>query len=260
MKIKINKLFGKYNTEINLNERCTIFIGENGIGKSTTLKIIENIIKGQYNQLIKYKFESIDIDNYHIVYEDLIPSKHSIIEYYRKIDIKNDVDNILDEFGCTKENYIDDYGISINEELSDFFNEFNSSEYSDLIRSITNNKMSISFERRINSYIEGTYLEFASNAKELINNLKPIVKQFVEDHKTNFYQKEELFDLINDSHIFNNKVVSLNMVRDYKITNDTTQLIENDFDNSIKESFFDKKKKEFYNKPKIYKDKYYHIR
>lgn len=32
--VRINKLFGKYNNEIDLSNRCIIFIGENGVRKN----------------------------------------------------------------------------------------------------------------------------------------------------------------------------------------------------------------------------------
>ena len=40
MKININGIYKKYNTSVDLDKKCTIFIGENGIGKSTTMKIV----------------------------------------------------------------------------------------------------------------------------------------------------------------------------------------------------------------------------
>ncbi len=60
MRIRINKLFGKYVNEIDLLKRCNILVGENGTGKSTMLKIIDCIIKNDPINLCKYKFESID--------------------------------------------------------------------------------------------------------------------------------------------------------------------------------------------------------
>ena len=45
MKIKINKIFGQYNNEINFDNRINIFIGENGIGKSTTISILQCLLE-----------------------------------------------------------------------------------------------------------------------------------------------------------------------------------------------------------------------
>ena len=61
MKIKINGIFGKYNNEINLDNRCNILIGENGVGKSTTMKIVSSLLKGDFVKLLEYSFDSIEI-------------------------------------------------------------------------------------------------------------------------------------------------------------------------------------------------------
>ena len=44
MGIRINGLFGKTNISFDLSKDCTILIGENGIGKTTALKMLENIL------------------------------------------------------------------------------------------------------------------------------------------------------------------------------------------------------------------------
>lgn len=75
MKIRINKIFGKYNNEIDLDNKINIFIGENGIGKSTTIKILGCLFNFDYIGLINYYFESIEIfgnqENIMIKYSDL---------------------------------------------------------------------------------------------------------------------------------------------------------------------------------------------
>ena len=60
--IRINKLFGKYDNEIDLSSRGIILIGENGVGKTTIMKIIMNLMNKNFTELIKYDFESIDIE------------------------------------------------------------------------------------------------------------------------------------------------------------------------------------------------------
>ena len=63
MKIKINGIFGKYNNEIDLDKKCNILIGENGVGKSTTMKIASCVLQGDFVKLLKYSFDSIEIIN-----------------------------------------------------------------------------------------------------------------------------------------------------------------------------------------------------
>ncbi len=107
MKIKINGIFGKYSHEVDLSLKCVILIGENGIGKSTTMNIIHNILNGKFEELPKYSFSSIDIisDNntIHLDYADLFPTIDKLIEL-NKEDINNSLSDLSDAMSIIQSN------------------------------------------------------------------------------------------------------------------------------------------------------------
>ena len=57
--IRIEGLFGLYNHCINLNlkERVTILHGPNGVGKTITLRMVEALLKGDYDVFFNYPFD-----------------------------------------------------------------------------------------------------------------------------------------------------------------------------------------------------------
>ncbi|MBZ7991867.1 MULTISPECIES: AAA family ATPase [unclassified Campylobacter] len=59
--IKIKGLFGKYNYEINFNKGMMILVSENGIGKTTILKIIVAILNNNFEMLNDINFKTITI-------------------------------------------------------------------------------------------------------------------------------------------------------------------------------------------------------
>ncbi|PGM57290.1 hypothetical protein CN947_23375 [Bacillus cereus] len=59
---KINKLFGSNNVNINFEENIKIFVGENGIGKTTILNIFYYTISTQLYKLREIDFESVEIE------------------------------------------------------------------------------------------------------------------------------------------------------------------------------------------------------
>ena len=131
--IKINKLFGKYDNEIDLSKRGIIFIGENGVGKTTIMKIIMNLMNKNFTELIKYDFESIDIEvsgktgktlKTTLKYEDLLPSndelKNVIIESHAFFcDLSDEWEAYVDSFSDDEK--LDKFNEewNIDEELTD---------------------------------------------------------------------------------------------------------------------------------------------
>ena len=239
MIIRINKLFGRFNSEVDLSKRCTIFIGENGIGKSTTIKILNNIINMKYDELIKYNFESFDVNNIRVYYKDLIPSKYEIIDYYLTKDLYNDTENRFDENGYTKEDFRND-GLSKHEALEILFDQLKDSEYYEIIRSSINGKYSISLKKKLSSLIYyKPIFQYVNGPKSFLEEIKNVVLKFINDKKTSFYKSDNYNKLIFKEYT---KSFSLNMVRDYKIINSEEKLINNKFDSNIRsqsESIYD---------------------
>ena len=61
-KFKINNLHNYYDVELNFKNDKTIYIGENGIGKTTILSMLYYLLDLNYERLSKYIFESLEIE------------------------------------------------------------------------------------------------------------------------------------------------------------------------------------------------------
>lgn len=59
--IKVSKLFGRYNHEIRVSDGVNIIIGDNGVGKTVCLKLINNIFNGDFGYLFDLEFQHIII-------------------------------------------------------------------------------------------------------------------------------------------------------------------------------------------------------
>lgn len=59
--IKIFNLFKNKDIIIDFSDKCTILIGENGIGKTTILLILNYIFKGQIEKLFTFQFNRIEV-------------------------------------------------------------------------------------------------------------------------------------------------------------------------------------------------------
>lgn len=72
---KINELFGNLNVNLKLSNLENIYIGENGIGKTTILSTVFNTLKGKWMELLKIDFNYIELKlddiNYKFFKEDL---------------------------------------------------------------------------------------------------------------------------------------------------------------------------------------------
>lgn len=59
--IDIEGLHGYYNVSIPLDKKANLFVGENGLGKTTILNIIYFLLKKEYGKLTNYDFKKITI-------------------------------------------------------------------------------------------------------------------------------------------------------------------------------------------------------
>lgn len=87
--VKINGLWGKTDIVFDLYKDCNILIGENGIGKTTALKILESVLDLNFIRMAKYKFDSIEFvfdteEEVRFEYADfIIPSQMIEDAFYR---------------------------------------------------------------------------------------------------------------------------------------------------------------------------------
>lgn len=184
--IKINKLFGKYDNEIDLSSRGIIFIGENGVGKTTIMKILKNLMNLNFAELVKYDFESIDMEviakNGKIIkdtinYADLLPKDEEI----KKIIINSDF--FSDDLRCEWETFAE---FTSDEEKISAWNDSSMTD-EEKISAWNDFDFDIAYD-----YCNSGDFNFSSNdvLNDLINKneLKNIIKKIIKDEEfTNLY-------------------------------------------------------------------------
>lgn len=67
--IKIKKLWGKNNYNIDIENNCLIVVGENGSGKTTILKMIFYFLTKQWDRLSEIPFESMEVTISNVTYK-----------------------------------------------------------------------------------------------------------------------------------------------------------------------------------------------
>ncbi|MGZ9789934.1 AAA family ATPase [Staphylococcus hominis] len=90
-RIKIYNLFGHYDVELNLNNEYNmkIYVGENGVGKTTILNIIFSVITGEVQKIINIEFSKIKIEigkkKYVFSKDEMLISSSNLKENFLKL-------------------------------------------------------------------------------------------------------------------------------------------------------------------------------
>lgn len=109
-KIYIHGLFDQYNIQFDLSKRCNVLVGENGIGKTTILKIIDFIFEGDFAALTRYPFEKIVLESMDkgkigsatINYCDLFPNFNFVLQRIQERFGPEISEEELHKFGITE--------------------------------------------------------------------------------------------------------------------------------------------------------------
>lgn len=80
---KIFGLFGRYDVELPFDKQVNVFIGENGLGKTTILNCLYYVLQKKYSQLENIHFQQIEI-SFQNSSTPLIISKADVIAYNQK--------------------------------------------------------------------------------------------------------------------------------------------------------------------------------
>lgn len=136
IKFKIGKLFGMYDIQLDLKNDVNIYVGENGLGKTTVLNCLYYMLTCNFEKLRDITFESIQI-----YFEDAKPFKI----YYKDIVayIRGDVHHLNYEESSRYYGFIDD--IFSDEEIEEMIEEvINEREESFLLRKNTRRLFEVS--------------------------------------------------------------------------------------------------------------------
>lgn len=104
IEFSINKLFGIKDVKILIKHRVTIFVGENGIGKTTILNILYYTLKCDFKRLRHYNFESISLKS-ESGYVEIFKDQLSVS---KKID-ENGIQKIIDLASDQETEWLLDY-------------------------------------------------------------------------------------------------------------------------------------------------------
>ena len=234
MKVRINGVFGKYNNEIDLSNRCTIFIGENGIGKTTTLRILDCILKKDFFNILKYDFKNIQIDDITINYEELIPEKDLFI----KVIYKSVKDEYMEIYGDNYELYLEQNSLFDSFRL--LLSELSNDEYLKLFReSIFYKDFSSDLVTKVNGCCyQPEIFGFIDGIRKLSEVFRCYLKKINIKDEVEFYQLEKYEKIKN---ILLERSFILNMVKEYQIIDryDKIKFVSNRYESKIKKNYLE---------------------
>lgn len=83
--LKIKGLFDMNDVTLEIGERCVILLGENGMGKSTMLRLLQGLLAGDFCEMTQFPFEKASLragnQRVDIRYEDLFPERDAFLRY-----------------------------------------------------------------------------------------------------------------------------------------------------------------------------------
>ena len=114
--ITIKGLCGKNDVTLNFEKEVNIYIGENGLGKTTILNCIYYILCNNYEKLISISFSKIyikfkNIDEISICKEDVLRylnNRGQVTRRYSEADIFSYIKSLIEPFGSDKNVLVDD--------------------------------------------------------------------------------------------------------------------------------------------------------
>lgn len=130
MRVIIKKLFGKYDYDLNFDNKLNILIGENGCGKSTILRIIKYLKNRDYTSLSKIKFDSVEVRSFDIntvIEKDWITPNNVVNQF----DFRRRLYNVIENFDFNNSfekfyeeiNKLSENAILIDSENNDSFDD-----------------------------------------------------------------------------------------------------------------------------------------
>lgn len=210
-KIEIIGLFNKYNVLLDLSKRCNILVGANGIGKSTTLKIIAAIYNSNWIEVSRFPFKHINLalsDGFIYSFSriDLFPSVEEIKKF-----ISNKYDNLYKDF-------LNEHWVLVEKEncLVTVDELIKSEQLCDFLANCQNNiKQPIVIQRiiRTNYKVRSNYsINFEELLLQAINHFK----------NKSYYNSSRIINLVQQKQIISQikeKSFFLDMVRSYEVDN-----------------------------------------
>ena len=216
-KIKVESLFGLFNYDIPLNDiGVTILIGVNGSGKSTIFKILHNILKAKFYNIIDVDFRSFEI---HFEYGDFIKCERN----ERRVDLDDLSLNIVgneqferyDSFRRGFQNVLDQ-----SKMLHDFSITVGSINHKLITSTINEDKNEIRYE------VHEITNEIKTNLDKLVTESRFIETQRLQLNNTDVDDLRSAYYERNNRKISIERKYNISFVEDYDIPTSKSRIQE----------------------------------